>query len=970
MSAPNNPSSGEPEVIAPNLLGIPPELRALPRWVAWRIVPPKEPGGKFGKQPINPRSGQLASSTDPATWGTFDESIACVRDRRLAGIGFVFTLEDGVVGTDLDHCRDPKTGVIDDWARTVIARLASYTEISPSGTGVHIFARGKLPAGGRKKSNVEMYDSARFFTMTGVLVDGPPTEVADRSNELAAYHAEVFGDQKARTPEPKHPDRIVGPDDEELLDRALSAKNGDKFARLWSGDTEGYPSPSEAELALCGMLVFWTCGDASRIDALFRKSSLMRDKWDEKRGERTHGQRTIAKALEGKTEFYKARNSMARTPASNGAEPGVTTSEANQRKRRSNRRASREQLSALSDGSLGRSAPTYDERRKIILIRGELPTAIDEAVAALATHAKRMLVFQRADILVRIIASPRGFSIDPISRSGPQLRVRARDAHAMADLLDRVARFVVLVQTEAGWGEETIDCPLELARKLLSRQQWPDVPVLTAIVETPTMLADGRILDRDGYDDETGIFVALNGLTIPTIPEQPTDAEARSALAVLLDLLREFRFATAIDRAVALASLLVPFAREIFDNAPLIGLDAPVAGSGKSALAEIPALLATGRAPRTMPQPRDEVEARKRIFALLLEGHRVLSIDNVSTPLEGETLCIALTQAELTDRVLGETKTASAPTRHACWSATGNNLTPKGDIRRRVLICRLDSGEERPASRRYERELRRYTLEHRGEFVAAALLILRWRLRVHAERLELRPFGSYEGWSQLIRAALVELGESDPVDALDRNEETDPETTDLRILMVAWEATFGSRSVTAPEAVRVAGSAPVLRDALELVAASRAGKADNRSLGTYLRQVQRRPLGGRRFEKAGQRQHWALWRLVPTPGAMPVSQVNVVSQFPASTYIPASAGARARPGARAGVKGSKATHDTHHTHNLANGVVAESVSSDRSPEPDADSTSATPMRDDSSSRAADLGGGDWPATAWDDGGDQ
>lgn len=277
---------------------IPAELRERRQWVGWRLR--QRPGApKPTKQPLNPRDGALASTTDPATWGTFEEALKCP---GTAGVGFVFTRDDPYVGIDLDGCRNPETGALEKWAADIVAQLASYTEVSPSGTGVHVIVRGSLPGTRRRKGPIEMYAEGRYFTMTGNRLADTPQEIAERSAELNALHEGVFEENAAADdrPKPIHA-RLT---DDELVRRAQSAANGAKFLALWSGDVTGYDSQSEADLALCGLLAFWTGPDQARIDRLFHQSGLMRPKWDERHGATSYGERTIATALAGRSEFY------------------------------------------------------------------------------------------------------------------------------------------------------------------------------------------------------------------------------------------------------------------------------------------------------------------------------------------------------------------------------------------------------------------------------------------------------------------------------------------------------------------------------------------------------------------------------------------------------------------------------------------------------------------------------------------
>jgi hypothetical protein len=315
---------------------IPKALKQLPQWVLWRGADrlDQQTGEvKLNKIPIDPQTLSNADTTDPTTWGTFDQCVAALPlaleewaydgpgAYRGGGIGYVFSDEDPYSGVDLDHCRDPDTGAIADGAQAHIDALASYTEVTPSGTGVHILVQGTLPPRGRRKGAVEMYDYARFFTMTGWHLAGTPTTIKTRQKALSAFHSAIFGAPRSTHQHGPAPQAAGTPllEDAVLLDKARAAQNGTRFTALWSGDITGYDSPSNADLALCVRLAFWT-QDAAQIDRLFRQSGLVRDKWDEKRGAQTYGERTIAEALARRTEHYRAPGEAQRRR--NGQAPG------------------------------------------------------------------------------------------------------------------------------------------------------------------------------------------------------------------------------------------------------------------------------------------------------------------------------------------------------------------------------------------------------------------------------------------------------------------------------------------------------------------------------------------------------------------------------------------------------------------------------------------------------------------------
>jgi len=240
-------------------------------------------------------------------------------------VGFVFTENDPIVGVDLDDCRDPQTGDVDAEALDIIDRLDSYTEISPSGTGYHVLIKGGLPEGRNRRGHIELYDRARFFTVTGDHVQERPSHIARRQDALVAIHREYVqssdSDEQAESgarggsadqseptgsTNPQVDNANVDLDDEKLLEKARRASNGPKFERLWGGNTGGYESNSEADMALCCLLAFWSGGNQRQIDRLFRQSGLVREKWDEVHfaDGSTYGEKTIERAISNTSEFY------------------------------------------------------------------------------------------------------------------------------------------------------------------------------------------------------------------------------------------------------------------------------------------------------------------------------------------------------------------------------------------------------------------------------------------------------------------------------------------------------------------------------------------------------------------------------------------------------------------------------------------------------------------------------------------
>lgn len=327
-TAPAAPVAGPPFPF--DTARIPAALRERPQWVCWKYI---TRDGKQTKCPINPRGGGRADSTDPSTWSSFDEAVAAWRGNdRYAGVGFVYSADDPFAGIDLDGCIDDGGTVVLS-ARDIIDSLNSYTEVSPSGRGVKVFIAGRKPEGLGCRSKAilgfketEVYDRERFFTVTTQHLPGTPLTVEERQPQLEALCQRLW--PKKRSPHLNGTLASIGfgGDDEALIERAGAAKNGGRFKALWAGDTAQHGGDhSAADQALCNLLAFWTGKDAARMDRLFRRSGLFREKWDERRGDRTYGQMTIDCAIADCTEVYSPRRR--RTPPDGAAPQAGQTEE-------------------------------------------------------------------------------------------------------------------------------------------------------------------------------------------------------------------------------------------------------------------------------------------------------------------------------------------------------------------------------------------------------------------------------------------------------------------------------------------------------------------------------------------------------------------------------------------------------------------------------------------------------------------
>jgi P4 family phage/plasmid primase-like protien len=288
---------------------IPDVLKEKSNWVCWKLQ--TDTKGRATKIPYRAGGTAKANATDSATWSTFASCLATYEAGKADGVGFVVTPESGITGVDLDGCRNPETGELHADAAAILESLDTYAEISPSGTGVRAFIVATLPRDtngetrnrtaaawkkGAEKAEIELYDTARYFTVTGDFLGAMPRAIEPRQSELNALHARIFPTKKSA---PAAAPVALSFSDSELLEKAFAAKNGRKIRSLYGGDATAYGSASEAESAFCCCLAFYT-RDAAQITRLWKSSGLMR----EKANRDDYVQRTIANALATVTESY------------------------------------------------------------------------------------------------------------------------------------------------------------------------------------------------------------------------------------------------------------------------------------------------------------------------------------------------------------------------------------------------------------------------------------------------------------------------------------------------------------------------------------------------------------------------------------------------------------------------------------------------------------------------------------------
>ncbi|MEM7133209.1 MAG: hypothetical protein AAF702_43315 [Chloroflexota bacterium] len=262
---------------------MPSEVRRIPQWVGYQLIP--KPNGKADKVPKNPHTGGNASVTVPQTWADVGTAVAFAQQsRQIDGVAFVLTKLLGMVVVDLDNC--VHNGQLSDFANEQVERLNSYTEYSPSGTGLHVYLYARIPGPRRvhRQYQIEMYDDRRFITVTGKRLTQTPVQVMERAEALAQLYNHLFTSSKPAQP----PSVEVLPEDAALWDQLFTGREGDKLQALYEGDMR--PSRNDHSLAVIQLgnaLARATDGDLEQMKRMLYQTKLVRPKWQEARGEGT-----------------------------------------------------------------------------------------------------------------------------------------------------------------------------------------------------------------------------------------------------------------------------------------------------------------------------------------------------------------------------------------------------------------------------------------------------------------------------------------------------------------------------------------------------------------------------------------------------------------------------------------------------------------------------------------------------------
>ena len=478
---------------------------------------------------------------------------------------------------------------------------------------------------------------------------------------------------------------------------------------------------------------------------------------------------------------------------------------------------------------------TASGRRSLQWIPAELPDIATAAEIALVETKEQ--IYQRSGMLVRPVRLDQPM-IGPVRRPEGAITLAPVTTTYLVDHLTRVCEWTKFdARTKT---LKPIACPDQVVETILSRAGSWHFPTLRSVVTHPVMSPDRYQIIGAGFDEKTGLLVDFSGNW--QVPLSPSQKDAMESASKLRNLIRFFPFATPVDEAVALSLLVTAIVRPTLPTAPLQATDAPAAGSGKSLLIDAASILSTGNTAPVISYGDTGEEFEKRLDGMLLAGDTLIAIDNIKVPLEGDALCQSITQMTRRVRPLGSSTMVTIPVT-AFFTATGNNLTIKGDMTRRALVCRIDANVERPELRDIEQDLKSECSERRRELVSEILTIVFAYQRSGRPSVGIKPLGSFEAWSSTVRAALIWAGVPDPCLSMERIRSVDPDRGSTEVVFSAWFNAFGSDPHTSSDVFKECVVNEPLRDAILSVAASR-GSVDTRLLGNWLKRQRDRVVGG------------------------------------------------------------------------------------------------------------------------------
>jgi len=519
--------------------------------------------------------------------------------------------------------------------------------------------------------------------------------------------------------------------------------------------------------------------------------------------------------------------------------------------------AAQERIAELTGVSLPREANGERKRTarpEIQINNRSLDEVVADAWVAVAHANKPPVLYRRSREWVRLDVDAEGPWLEPM------------DETAALALLAEVASWVRVNDRDS----VHVSPPRDVARVMV-RLPSKKLPPIEGIVTTPVFDAAGKLVLEPGYHPGASLWHHVRaGFEVGAIPEKPSADEVSAAVRLFTDdLLVDFPFDAASDRAHALAAFLLPFVRRMIRGAtPIHLVEAPTPGTGKSMLGDLVAIVATGRGCEPTTISRDEEETRKKITSLLVRGQAVLLLDNIREGIDSAQLAAALTTEQWSDRLLGQTRMLVLPNR-ATWIATANNPQLSLEIARRCVRIRLDPKTDRPWMRATFKHspIRDWVKQNRPRLVRALLVLVRaWLV---ADRTPgRRGLGSFESWAATVGGILEHAGVRGFLEDTEKlYEAADREGSEWRSFLTTWHARFGSEVVGAQELLAVA----LDRELLTEVIGDKSMLSRAQRLGRALHSIRDRKFGQFRVELASRAHNVSRWRVVVVPPAAATS---------------------------------------------------------------------------------------------------
>lgn len=515
-------------------------------------------------------------------------------------------------------------------------------------------------------------------------------------------------------------------------------------------------------------------------------------------------------------------------------------------------------------------------------IAGNLHHTVDQMREVIAEHAVEAGVYQFAGTLVEVAITPHDTGKAGVRRSKGAYTMKPLTPSSVGRLFSQY----MLMTKDDGRSDKpkVVDITKAHAEAFLSQTNFAPVPDIIGICQAAMLDADGNEYSTPGYHAGPKVLMVV-GQALKRLPGVAGRARGTKGLEKIKHLLRGFKFKTPADESAAIAGILTALNRKAMPAAPMFQVSSPAAGTGKSKFVDVVAVIVTGRPAAVLAIGRDENEFAKRFAGVLAQGDAIVSFDNITREYGKEDLLLqALTQSHVLIRLLGASSIMRVPTL-TTFFATGNNLRPVSDLKRRSCLVRLDAGVERPEHRVFDFDVLAEAARDRDELIRAAIDISRSYLEAGAPDVSikredgteepLKPAGSFEVWDRMVRRPLVYHGMPDPLESAEALRELDPELEAAAMLVDSWYRIHQDCPVKAADLIEEATSKinigtfdspswelhyPDLNDALHLICQD---NVNPRRLGNWLRKNRDFIVDGKRIVQAGTDSHSKilLWRV-------------------------------------------------------------------------------------------------------------